>query len=104
MNYKVSVTAKRGKICIIKVIRAITHWGLKDSKDFVEREFMFDAWMTDWATFDVVLSPEQFARLAHHVAMRRSMGVNYNDCDILNSEEISPVVGDPFDFTKGESS
>jgi len=100
-TYKVSLTAKRGKVNIIKLIRAITGMGLKDSKDFVEREFCFDEWMTDWATFDVVIGTHQFARLAHYVASRRGRGDRYCDVEILDSEEITPVVADPFDFTVG---
>ena len=95
--YKVSLTVKRGKVNIIKLIRAITGWGLMDSKTWTEANFDFDDWMTDWATFDVVIGTNQMAALAHYVATRNSS--KYRDCEILDSEIVEPSVVDPFDLT-----
>jgi len=96
-NYKVTLTARRGKVNIIKLIRAITGWGLKEAKDYVEREFSFDEWLTDWVTFDVVITTEQMAQLAHYVTARRHD--NYLDVEFVASTIVQPKEVDPFDFT-----
>ncbi|GAF73966.1 unnamed protein product, partial [marine sediment metagenome] len=56
MYYIVSICAKRNKVTLIKLIRAMLGgteegWGLKESKDYVEANFCFDAWMDDDVTF-----------------------------------------------------
>jgi len=96
-TYKVTLAARRGKVNIIKLIRTITGWGLKDSKDFVEREFCFDEWMDDWATFDIVIGTVQMAQLAHYITERRHR--NYLDVEFVASEIVQPKEANPFDFT-----
>lgn len=96
-TYKVSLTVKRGKINIIKLIRAITGWSLGDSKIWTEANFKFDDWMTDWATFDVVIGTNQMAAVAHYVATRNRS--KYRDCEILDSEIVESSGHVLFDLT-----
>jgi len=91
-HYKVTLRVERYKILVIKLIRAINLWGLKESKDFVEREFTFDQYMTDHAVFNVTVNVEQLGRIAHFVT-------NDNRAWITHSELLYPEDVDVFDFT-----
>ena len=95
-TYLVTLSVKRGKINIIKAIKAITGWGLKDCKDYVEEQFVFDPWMSEWVAFDVTIGTIQMARLAHYVATRNDQ---YKDIEIVYSKIVEPKKIDPFDLT-----
>ena len=63
-QYLVSLNVVREKVFLIKLIRAITLWGLKDSKDYVEANFDFDG-MRSSVEFDLTITAEQFGHLTH---------------------------------------
>jgi len=93
-TYRVAVSVLRSKLPCIKLIRAITGWGLKDSKDFVEREFSFDEWMSTYAVFDMTIGTHQLAKLAHFCA-----NDDRNNTEIVGTKIIEPAFLDAFDFT-----
>jgi len=95
-TYKVALTAKRGKLSIIKIIRAITGWGLKETKAYVEQNFTFGSLDCDWAMFDVTVDALQMAELANYVAHRNT---TYRDVKMTDSQRVEPRTVDPFDFT-----
>lgn len=92
-HYRVNISAKRDKIALIKMFRAVTDWGLKDSKEFVEEHFDFDAWLDDWTTFDVTVTAHQLGVLTHH-ALANAPRMTIND-----SDRFVPPEHDPYDFT-----
>ena len=93
-HYLVSLNVVREKIFIIKLIRAITTWVLKDSKDFAEANFTFDSYMTPRAEFDITVDAAQLGQLLHF-SLREH---NYDRCIIDATREVTPTVN-VFDFT-----
>jgi len=96
MNYLVSLSAVREKISIIKCVRHINGWGLKDSKDWVEDNFTFDSYMTEMALFDITVDEAQLGRLCAYTHTSSCRG----RVAILNVQEVRPVDPDMFDFTR----
>lgn len=96
-RYKLEVQLTREKVLCIKFIRAITLWGLKDCKDFVERNFTFDEWGSEWTTFEIIVTDVQLAHAAHF-CINDSFRTSMTECTVLPANEANP-----FDFT-GEPS
>ena len=93
-TYRVSICVPRSKLPIIKLIRALTGWGLMKSKLFTEENFDFDEWLDNHATFGVVIGTHQMANLAHFCA-----NDNHNHTQIVESDIVEAAVINPFDFT-----
>lgn len=94
-HYQVSLRLVREKVFIIKTIRLLTTWGLKECKDWVEDNFTFDSFMEDHATFNITITASQFGRLSHYALIAR----NYGRCIVLDSAEVTPDI-DAFNLTK----
>lgn len=94
-TYEVSLTVKRNKISVIKVIRAITDWNLRDAKTYVEQNFTFRSLDCDWVMFTVTVDAFQMADLAHYIATRYT---TYRDVKITHSKIVEKKTN-PFDFT-----
>ena len=93
MNYLVKLHMQRQKVGLIRVIREITSWGLKDTKDYVERTFTFDAWMDTDVNFEVLINAKQYGRLSHFLNRGTS------DACVVSSTEVAPTDKDIQDFT-----
>ena len=96
-HYLVSLSVVRSKLPIIKLVRAINGWGLKDSKDWAEDNFAFDDWMSYMATVDITVTEEQLGRLMHYMVNNvRSI----NEVEVHSCEKVLPNAPDMFDFTR----
>ena len=96
MHYLVTLSCLRSKVPLIKLVRRINSWGLKDSKDWVEDNFTFDSYMTEYAEFDITVDAAQLGRLMYYVQDHWSHG----NVEVLNMKEVRPVDPDMFDFTR----
>ena len=74
--FDVQINGPRWKVALIKFFRAVHgSWGLTDSKNLVDRNFQFDDWMSNYATFTVRVTASQYGRLAHFVFMDKRFSV-----------------------------
>jgi len=92
-QYLVSLNVVAEKVFLIKLIRAITLWGLKDSKDYVEANFSFWTGQSR-IEFDLTLTAEQFGNLAHYSLQARHIDRMFIDA----SREVTPY-SNAFDLT-----
>lgn len=98
LTYLVKISMNTNKIVVIKLIRAITGWGLKQSKEFVETNFDFNSY-SDTLEFEVTLGAEQYAALTHFVITRERFHTQRGEILFLDSNVEVPRLVNPFDFT-----
>jgi len=92
-QYLVSINVVAEKLFLIKLIRAVTLWGLKDSKDYVETNLSY------WGDqsrieFGLTLTAEQLGHLTHYSLQARHIDRMFIDA----SREVTPHTN-AFDLT-----
>ena len=96
MHYLVTIRWIRSKLPLIKLVRRINEWGLKDSKDWVEDNFDFDAWLDNMATFEVRLTAAQLGILTYYVSEECN---EFDHGYIVSIKCVPETQRDLFDFT-----
>lgn len=99
-HYLVLLQAVREKVNLIKLVRRINGWGLKDSKDWVEDNFCFDLYLDGWAEFEVILTTEQLGILTAYVYNAGPHDTCHDKVEIMRIKEVTPANPNLFDFTR----
>lgn len=90
--FKVIISAMRQKLALVKMVRSFTGMGLKESKDFIEKNVDFDGWLDPRVEIHLILTDYQLGRFCHW------QWDNTLDCSIESIEETVPPVINPWDF------
>jgi len=98
LDYIVTICCVREKVYIIKLIRAATGWGLKDSKDYVEKHFYFGEFCAQHATFELTITADQYAAVMHCIVNAEGVFGATNRGEIIKSVRADAPTVDPFDL------
>lgn len=99
-HYNVAVCIARSKILLIITFRALTGWGLRQSKEFVEQRFQFLPHNGKEIRFDLILTAAQLGTLAY----RAHIGHHLGRITLEAIEAIDATYVNPFDLTEESES